>query len=162
MFTLNRFKQQLSAALGFKPNFEASRRKKTKEAAEKAQKRQAKELKKLENESFQNRAVFPTHLTSEAESGNGLNYEIVPENTGIVIGNTSALSGSSAVEGKNETQLLDRITYNGIRMPHYVILDMSICSFIDNDGVILLKALLKNLSLLNIRLLLARCTGKYC
>ena len=54
----------------------------------------------------------------------------------------------------------DRYASNGVKMPLYVILDMSICSFIDNDGVLLMKSILTNFSQLNIRLLLARCTGE--
>jgi len=91
-----------------------------------------------------------------------------PEN-GIVIENpahqkisTYLPVGIPTTSGSVESTPLtsDRYTAEGVKMPRFVILDMSFCSFIDNDGVAVLKSLLTTLSELNIRLLLARCTGK--
>ena len=80
----------------------------------------------------------------------------------MVIRNSDQDSPTTSIVVENDTTGVDRITANGIKMPMFVILDMSICSFIDNDGVILLTSLLTTMSELNIRLLLARCSGKQC
>lgn len=45
--------------------------------------------------------------------------------------------------------------------PKKVILEMSQCSFIDNDGVKTLKSIFNELSKLDIRLLLANCPGTF-
>lgn len=92
------------------------------------------------------------------------------DRTATVFGRNADYGGNSESESFNtrheaaEQQQVDvqdkQIASTGVAMPRYVVLDMSICPFIDNDGIHAITSLLKNLSLLNIRLLLGRCTGK--
>ena len=113
----------------FNPQFEVALRKQAQEQAKRKAKKQAK-----------------SHSDEATSAENGLVIQN-PENEDSPI--------SIAAENPN----MERYTASGVRLPLFVILDMSICSFIDNDGVILIKSLLTIMSDLNIRLLLARCTG---
>ena len=133
--------------MAFTPSFEIAYRKKIEEALKKQKK----------NEQF----ISISKILPNSNTANGAS-EITFRNANAMEENFyhESASSSSGMRHRLASVPKERIASTGAVMPQFIVLDMSICPFIDNDGVLLVKALLSSLSDLNIRLLLARCSGK--
>ena len=153
-----RFKTQFHKVLGFKPALEIVRRRKIEE---KSKKLTSKTLYNSFNESVAvNMACTVEIPQGKMQLNNNDGNDLVNRNTKPRW--SQALDNESSIKSQKCSQSDDSESDNMDYQSQFsrVILDMSACSFIDNDGVKTLKTFYDDLHKLNIYLMLARCSGK--
>ena len=148
-----RFKNQFNKALGFKPSIEFAKRQKLEKA-----KRKQEEAIKLQTIGDSNiNTTFTFENTTAEQTGdvalsrNGSkDITVFPEHFSPQQQKNNDISDTESDISVEEKQLI----------PSRIILDMSSCPFVDNDGVKTLVTLQDDLNKLQIHLMLARCTSK--
>ena len=150
-----RFKTDLYRSLGFKPSLELAKRQKENKITKTKISIQSIEQQlyhKPEVENFYARIKAQEKVDGKPSNS----FESVKPEKCINIVEQN-LSHNDATMCQDRQDFLK--TNNDRSVPSKVIIDMSQCSFIDNDGVKTLKSIFKELSKLQIHLILSKCPG---